>query len=817
MSLIQDLRHALRLFARSPGLTLIALLSIAITIGATAVVFAAFKTVLLDPFPYQDAGALVQFRTDYVRSRPHIDWVSWADMQDVKRGAHSFQALATYHYTIFNLTGDASNPPESLYGLNISADLFPALGVKPMLGRNILPEEAQPGRDREIILSYGLWTRRFNSDRSIIGQSVEVNGHPSTIIGVMPPGFDFPLRMATSLRTPSQHTDFWAPETVSDLVQRARISGYGAVARLTPGVSLAAAQQELDRISSELARLYPRSNAGHVIHIAPLRARTLGSSRAGLWLLLCATVLFMLIGCANVANLLLARSLSRQREIGVRLALGAGPRRIVRQLVTESCVLALAGGLAGYLLTVFAWSLLPAVAPITIPRLAATRADGTVFAFTLAVAIINGILFGLAPALRSSQRDPVGTLRESASRGLIGAARSRLRSALVVAEVTVAVALLVLGAGLTASFVRLLRTEPGVDTQHVLASVIVPAGDQYQAPESRTLLFRRILDAVRALPGVLSAGTVDALPFTGENNGGTVVRSEAPDAASPGRGPMAEFDHVSAGYLQTMGVPLIEGRWFRDDDLQSARDFAVVNDILAQKLWPNQSALGREICMNCYNDRARERKRVIGVVKSTRHAGLDEPPSLEVYETANAYEYANFLVVRTQRPARDLAKAVQLAVASVDPKQPVLVSASMSDLISDSVADRRFITTLLAITGALALLLAAAGVYGVISYTTSLRTSELGVRIALGATSRSIQALVFRDGMTLALIGIALGLALAAAASRILRSVLPSVAAADSLVIALSVILVIAAASLACWIPAFRATRIDPVSALRED
>ncbi len=816
MSFLRDVRQALRLFRRSPGLTAIALLSIAITIGATAVVFAAVKTVLLDPLPFRDAKSLVQLRTDYARSRPHLDWVSWADMQDVRRANHSFESLGTYHYALFNLTGDAGNPSEALYGLYVSANFFPMLGVKPMLGRNILPEEEHTGQARVMILSHGLWTRRFNSDRGVLGRSVEVNGHQCTIIGVMPPGFDFPMRMATTVRIPSGHMDFWAPE-FGDPAKIGRVGGYGAVARLKSGVSVAGVQQDLDSISVELARLYPLTNAGHAIRFTPLRAQTFGFAQTGLWLLMGATVLFMLIGCANVANLLLARSISRTREIAVRLALGAAPKRIVRQLVTESSVLALCGGVAGFALTALAWALLPAVAPMTIPRLAAAHADGSVLGFALAVALLNGVLFGLAPAFRASHRDPATSLREFAARGSVGAARNRLRSVLVVAEVTIAVTLVIVGGRLTASFVRLLSTDPGFDTRHVLASIIVASGDQYQTPESHELLFHRIVEAVRALPGVESAGIVDALPFSGENNGGTVVRGDDPSATLPDRGQMAEFDHVGPGYLETMGVRLLDGRSFHEDDLAPGRDVALVNDVLANRLWPGQSALGKQICMNCYNEKVRERKRVIGVVQTTRHAGLDEPIGPQVYETDRAYRFADFLVVRTQRPAPEMGKAIRLAVASVDPKQPVLLSASMSQFIGDSVADRRFIMTLLAITSCLALLLAAAGVYGVISYTTSLRIPEIGVRVALGATPRDVQVMVFRGGMLLAGLGIAIGLMVALAITRVLRTALAGISSNDPMPIVSAVALVVATASLACWIPARRATRIDPMLALREE
>ncbi len=816
MSIAQHIRQAVRLLSRSPAVSCVALFSIAITTGATAVVFTAVKAVLIDPLPYANPAALVQLRTDFQRgARPHADWVSWADMQDVRRLTRTFESIGTHHYSLFNLTGDASHPPEALYGLSVSAGLFPMLGASPMLGRNILPDEDQPGRGQVIILSYGLWKRRFNSDRNVVGQSVEVNGHPVTIIGVMPPAFDFPMRLATTVKTPSQHMDFWAPEAI-DPAKVGRSSGYGAVARLKPGVTLAQAEADLQSISAELQRLYPATNRGRTLHLASLESRTFGFARTGLLLLMGAALLFMLIGCANVANLMLARALSRHREIAIRLALGAGRGRILRQLITESCVLAVAGGLAGYALTVLAWTLLPSVAPMTIPRLAAARADWTVLAFTLAVSIVNGILFGIAPALRSSSRDPAASLRESASRGSVGAAHNALRSALVVSEVAVAVTLVIVGGLLTAGFVRLLATDPGFETNRVLASIIIPSGEQYQTPQSRESLFRKIVDAVRILPGVESAGTVDALPFSGENNGGAISADGAP-VPRLGEGEIAEIDHASAGYLETLGIPLLEGRWFNDDDMDSARDTAIVNDIAARRLFAGQSALGKRFCINCANERLRQWKRVIGVVRTIRHASLDDPAHSEVYSASDAYRYADFLVVRSNRPAPEMTKAVRMAVASVDPKQPVFLSSTMSGLIGDSVADRRFIMTLLAITGCLALLLAAAGIYGVISYTTSQRTQEIGVRMALGASPWQVLALVFRQGMLLAGLGAVIGLACALVLTRLLRNALAGLASNDPSLIALTVALVILTASIACWIPARRATGVDPMHALRQD
>ena len=801
----RDIRLSFRLLARTPTLTAVALLSIAITVGATAVVFAAVKSVLIQPLPYANAGDLVQLRSEYPKfGKSLADWVTWSDMRDLARSNRSFESLGVYGYALFNLSGDGSALPEALYGLNISANMFPTLGVKPMLGRNILPEEDQPNRNREMILSYSLWTRRFNSDRNIIGRSVEVNGHPCTIIGVMPDGFDFPMRMATSVRTPSQHMDFWAPLGHPD--KEDRTSGEGAVARLRKGVSLAQAEQDVGSFSELLARRYPITNQDRVLHVGRLRDRSLGFAQTGLMLLMAAAAMFLLIGCANVANLLLARALARHREMAVRMALGAGRGRIARQLVTESSVLALLGGLLGYAFSVAAWTLLPAIAPMTIPRLAAARADGSVFAFTLAVSLINGLLFGIAPALRTSKRDPALALQESGSRSVIGRNRNGLRSTLVIAEVAVAMILVVIGGLLTGSFIRLLGTDTGFDADRVMASIIIPSGDRYQKnPETRGVLFQRILDSVRALPGVEQAGTVDALPFSGENNGGDMALDEGSN------GQTAELDRVSSHYLEALGVPLLEGRWFRDDDMEASHDTALINDVAARLLWPGQSSIGKRFCIFCSNPNFRQWKQVVGVVKSIRHSGLDEPARSEVYYAGGTLQNSQFLVVRTSHPNAQLSRAIREAVASIDPQQPVFLSAMMSTLIGDSVADRRFIMTLLAITGCLALLLAAAGVYGVVSYATSLRRQEIGVRMALGATARDIHALIFRQGMSLAVIGAGVGLA----AALILTRVLGNLLSPNPALIAMASAVVIVTAALACLIPAFRAAKVDPMEALR--
>ena len=813
MSVLGDIRLAFRLFRRTPALTVIALLSIALSVGATAVVFTAIKSVLIDPLPYARAGELVQLRTDFTNAEPsHGDWVFWNDTQELIRRTRTLQSVGIYRNAVFDLAGDPSTPPEALYGLRMTANLFPTLGVSPMLGRNILPDEDQPGHTDEMILSYGLWARRFNSDRSVIGRTVKINGQDCVVIGVMPPDFNLPLRRAAA-HTPSPYVEFWAP------LRTATGGGLGAVARLRPGVSLMQAQQDLASISAALTREFPATNRDRTLLLGFLRDRTLGSAGNALWLLMAAALMFLSIGCANVANLLLARGLVRQREIAVRIAIGAGSARIVRQLLTESCILALLGGLGGYVLTAAAWKILPAVAPVSIPRLAAARADWTILGFALMVALINGVLFGIVPALRAGWTQAI-TVRDFGLRGGMSGGQDRMRASLVIAEVAVAVTLVVIGGQLLGSFAGLIRTDPGFQADRILASVVLPALERYRTPEQRGALYRRFLDSVRALPGVESAGTVDALPFSGENHGGWITGNAAA-ATEPGAQISAEIDIVGGEYLQTMGVRLTQGRWFHEEEMRASSDAAIINDVAASRLWPGASAIGKPMCVDCTPESPRNWKRVIGVVSSVRHAALDGPVLANVYLSAGALESAAFLVVKTNRPiygsSRDLEKAIRRAIAAVDPNQPVLLSASMRTLIADSVADRRFIMSLLAVTGGLALLMSVAGVYGVTAYTTSRRTWEIGVRMALGATPGNVHALIFRQGFLTVATGLALGLGLTLTLMRALRGVLVGLESGNPSHIWMAAALVSLTAAMACWLPARRATKIDPMSALRQD
>ncbi len=814
MPTFHDLRLAFRLLRRNPSTTAIALVSIALSVGATAVVFAAIKSVLITPLPYTHPEELVQLRTAFTNNfdppQSHSDWVFSNDAHEIIRRTRTLDSIGIYGNALFNLSGNGSTPPEALNGLRVSASLFPTLGVKPMLGRNILPEEDQPGQANEMILSYGLWVRRFGADENIVGRSVNVDGHDCLIIGVMPPEFNFPLRRAAA-HTPSPYVEFWAPmRTAPTRMAPDKDFALGMVARLRRGTSLHDAREELALISAALSREFAATNRDRTFRIGLLLDRAVGSASKSLWLLMAAAALFLLIGCANVANLFLARGLVRQREIAIRIAVGAASGRIVRQFLTESCVLALLGGVGGYFITAAAWKVLPAIAPVSIPRLSAARADWTVMVFALAIAIINGLLFGIAPAIRAGFTRAVPAA-DFGARGSSGKS-DRLRSSLVIAEVAITMALVIIGGQLTGRFIELLRTDPGFDADHLLASVVLPSAEK--SPGQRGLLYQRFLDAVRAVPGVENAGTVDALPFSGENHGGLVASTPSP-IMQPRTQLTAEVDVVSSEYLQTIGVRLIEGRWLHEEEMKKSSDTVLVNDIAANQLWPGTSAVDKRICLYCTPENPRNWKRVVGVVTTVRHSDMERPAQANVYLAAGALENATFIVVKTNRLTESLDKAIRVAIAGVDPNQLVFLSVSMRALIADSLADRRFIMSLLAVTAFLSLVMSAAGVYGVVSYTTSRRTQEIGIRIALGASRHKVQLLVFRQGFITVAAGLAIGVALTLGLTRVLRGLMAGFGVEHWSQVFVCVAIVSFAAALACWVPARRAAKVDPMVALR--
>jgi predicted permease len=799
MSVWADVRLALRLLRRTPTVTAVALLSTALSVGAVAAVFTAVRAVLIEPLPYARPGELVLARADYQSLREsNGDWLFRRDAEEILRRNRTLASAGVWGNAVFDLAGDGKTPPEALYGLRITASVLPTLGVAPMLGRNIeKSEEADTGA--EMILSYGLWQRRFHGDSGVVGRTVTVNGRDCRIIGVMGPEFNFPLRREAA-HTPQPYVEFWTPMA---LEKQNATGGDQMVARLKPGVTLAEAQQDVEAIGAALAREFPATNSGRGLRLGRLRDRTVGQAGEALWLLMGAAALFLLIGCANVANLMLARGLGRRREMAIRMALGAGRWRVVGQLLTEGCALAVAGGAAGYGVAVAAWRILPAVAPRTIPRLAAARADWQVLGFALAAALVTGILFGLAPALRASRGGELG------ARGAATGRRDWLRGGLIAAEIAITVVLVVTGGRLVGSFLSLLGTDAGFTQDRVLAAVVLPQPDRYRDVAARQLVYKRFLEAARAIPGVVSAGTVDALPFSGENHGGFVT-TRAADVAGRKWQLVAEVDVAGGDYLQAMGARLEEGRWFHGEE----GDSAIVSELAARQLWPGESAVGKRLCVFCTPELPDNWKRVVGVVTNMRHLGLEGEAEGSVYLAGDAMRRAQFLIIRTERPG-EYQEALRRAVASVDPQQPVLLSASMGTLVGDSLAARRFLMLLLAVTAVLALAMSAAGVYGVIAYATGRRTQEIGIRMALGATPRSVHGLVFREGFATVAAGLAIGVAATAAAEKALRAWLPGLQGGGVGDMWIAGAVVVATAAAACWVPARRATRVEPMAALR--
>ena len=800
--MLADVRLAVRLLRRAPTVTAVAVLSTALSVGAVAAVFTAVRAVLIEPLPYARPDELVQIRTEVRNAREsNGDWVTRTEAEAILLRTRTLAAVGVSGNAVFDLAGDGKTPPEALYGVRTTASVLPTLGVTPMLGRGITKEE-ETDTTGEMILSYGLWMRRFQGDRNVVGRIVTVNGHACRIIGVMGPEFNYPMRREAA-HTPQPYVEFWAPMS---LEKQSLIAGQQMVARLKPGVTLEQAQQDLTTISEALAREFPETNRDRVLRLGRLRDRMVGQAGEALWLLMGAAALFLLIGCANVANLLLARGVGRQREMAVRVALGAGRGRIVQQLLTEGCVMALAGGAAGYGVAVGAWRILPVVAPVSIPRLAAARADWRVLGFALVAAVINGVMFGMAPALRASRGGELG------ARGAATGRRDWLRGGLIAAEVAITVTLVVTGGRLVGNFVGLMRTDPGFAADHVLAGVVLPQPDRYRDPAARALVYRRFLEAVRAIPGVTSAGAVDALPFSGENHGGFLA-ARTEDIADTKRQQDAEIDVVGGDYLQAMGARLEEGRWFDGEE----SDTAIVNEVTARRLWPGESAVGKRVCVWCTPEKPDGWKRVVGVVTGLRHWSLEGQGEAAAYLAEDAMRRGQFLVLRTRGPAGEYQEALRRAVASVDPQQPVLLSASMGTLVRDSLGARRFLMLLLASTGFLALVMSAAGVYGVTAYATSRRTQEIGIRMALGATPRDVHGLVFREGFATIAVGLAVGLAATVAADKTLQAWLPGLQRGGLGDAWIAGVVVVATAALACWAPARRAMRVEPVEALRAE
>ena len=808
-TILNDARYAVRTLLQRPGFALVAVAALALGIGANTAIFSVVNTVLLRPLPFEHPERLVTLSTE-LRRAPQDGRGSFSvpDLLDVQARASTLEYVATYQRSGTVLT--EGGEPERIIGAAVNADYFPLFGVKPALGRVFTREEDRPGAESVIVLSHGLWQRRFGGDPTIIGRQITL-GAKTTVIGVMPQGFEFPIR--------DDSQDYWEPIFSAPFMTKAEREVRGSrslsvVARLKPGASIEQARAELDALSRQIERQSPESNTDVVFNAVSLHEEMTRDYRPALLVLLGAVALVLLIACANVANLLLARATARQKEIAIRTALGASRGRIVRQLLTESLLLSLVGGGAGLLLAAWGLDVLVAAGPADVPRLRDVHLDGQVLGFTLGVSALTSVLFGLVPALQASRPDPGDSLKEG-GRGSTEGGRGRMRGALIVAEVALSLMLLV-GAGLLIrSFVRLLGTDAGFDAERVLALDIPLSRSKYPQPEQQAAVFRQLVERMRAVPGVREAGVVSNLPLSNLDYE-LSFEIEGRPPSRPGEEPSADYTVAGADYFGAMKMRLLRGRLFDDRDTPEAPPAMLVSDAFARRFFPGEDPLGKRIRIDGEEGKHPPRE-IVGVVGDVRRGGLDVDAEPEFYVSyLQSPERRLNLVLSTETPdAASLTQAARAAVREFDPNQLIWRTQTMDELLGKSLAPRRFNMMLLATFAGVALVLAGVGLYGVMSYTVTRRTHEIGIRMALGAQRGDVLRLVVSQGLALTLVGVALGLACALALSRVLTSLLFGISATDPLTYAVVALLLVAVALVACLVPARRATKVDPMVALR--
>jgi len=789
-ALWQDVRYGFRTLGKSPGFTIVAVLTLAFGIGANTAIFSIVYAVLLRPLPYQHAERLM------------IASISPPDFRDVKEAGQTFDGMAIWGSNLYNVS--VGNETTQVTGAIVSPDFFPLLGG-PMLGRVWSADE---DRLPLAVISHDLWQSRYGGDPQVIGSTVRLSGNVHTIVGVMPPEFQYP-----SSRFKIWVTFGSAMAATPEQLENRQFRIFRAVARLKPGVSLAQMQAEVDAISARLRQQYPATNAGIRIEFASLSERLLGDVRPALMVLLETVGFVLLIACANVANLTLARTAAREREIAIRTALGAGRWRVLRQLLTESLLLAVAGGITGLLLAVWLIDVLLSLNPSDIPRLSAVSINVPVLLFTLAVSALTGLLCGLVPAWQATRANLNQSLKEG-GRGTFGSMKGRrVRGALVMAEVALSLIVLI-GAGLLInSFTRLLHVERGFTTENLLTLNVGLV--QYKDPQRRAAVAREVIERVGGLPGVQAVGGGTGLPPITPQRGTNFAVQGLPNDNADERS--SYFIAVSPDFFRALGTPLIDGRAFDSRDDADASKVVIVNRALARRLFPNGNAVSQRLQL-VNPQQSDEWREIVGVVGDVRYSGLDDPGEAAIYTPfAQTPLLWNYLMIRTIAavPPESVMQAVRDAVVSVDPKLEAANFQTMDQLVSESIAEPRFYTLLLAAFAALALVLAAVGIYGVISYSVTQRTHEIGVRMALGARRRDVLKLVVGQGMTLALVGVGLGLGASFALTRVMASLLFGVSATDPMTFVITSLLLAGIALLACYVPARRATKVDPMIALR--
>lgn len=817
--LAQDIRLAVRSFAKNPGFTLAAVLSLAIGIGANTSIFSVANALLLRPLPYKDARRLVILWNRSPGLNILQDWFSTAQYLDIKNGHHGFEEVAIASGGNDNLTGEGE--PERVGTIRASSNLLPMLGAQAFSGRLFLPEEDAPDRPATAVLSYGMWARRYGNDQRMLGKSLIINGKTYEVVGILQKGFSLPREVLPTLYGAEQ-PDVFLPFPLGPKAAGIRThEDYNILAKLKPGVSLAQAQAEMNTITARLRHDYPGSyppNGGLTFGIVPLLEQVVGDVRGALLVLLSAVGLLLLIACANVANLLLSRAVARQQEIAVRAALGASRRRIVRQLLTESLLLSLCGGGLGIFFCLWSVNWIHVLGTRSIPRLADIGIDQRVLLFTLLLSIFSGILFGMAPALRVSRIDLNTTLKEasrsSAGTGAVWGRGNRMRRLLVVSELALSMVVLIAAGLLIRSFARLENVAPGFNPRNVLTFDLALNGQRYGDGEIRLKTYRQLWSALGQIPALTATGGITSLPLS-QSFAWTPITVEG-RIPLPGENFLDADARIAGGrYFEAMEIPLRSGRFFNDDDLAGKTPVVIIDEFMAEQLWPGQDAVGKRIHMV---ESDLPWHTVVGVVGRVKHESLDSDPRIAFYLPQTQYPArAMTVVLRARGDPAALSLAAKQQLRGIDPELPMYSVRTMSERVEESLARRKFSMLLLGIFAGVALVLATIGIYGVMAYLVSQGTREIGIRMAIGATQREIVKLVVFQGMTLAISGLAIGLAAAFFFARLMRSLLFGISAADPATFGAISLLLTVTALLATYVPARRASRVDPILCLRAE
>jgi predicted permease len=818
-TLARDLRYALRALGKSPGFAVAAILSLAIGIGANTAIFSIMSALLLRPLPYQDSDRLVIMWNTSPGLDITRDWFSTAQYFDIKNNHHGFEQVAIAIGGSYNLTGDGD--PERVGVTRVSHELLPMLGAKAYLGRLFTAEDDKTGSPTVAILSYGMWARRYGADQKMVGRQIIINSHLYQVVGVLPRTFTLPREVLPTLEGTNQ-SDILIPMRYGPNPAEDRgHEDYNIVGKLRSGVSLEQARAEMDTITARLRQAHPEvypPNGRLTFIVLPLLEQVVGNVRHTLWLLLAAVGCVLLIACANVANLMLSRALARQREIAVRTAVGATAGRIIRQLLTESVLLAVCGGVLGVIFALVSVHWTRILGPRSVPRLSDVGIRADALLFTLLISVASGILFGLAPALRVARVNFLSTLKDS-ERGSAGSSAmwgrgNNLRRLLVIAELAMSVVVLIVAGLLLRSFARLQHVAPGFNPSNVLTLELTMSGDKYKDPQVVRSTYHQLWDRLEHLPGAVSAGGVSSLPLSEMYSWGPI--NVEGHVLPPGEKFVNADERIVSGhYFEAMQIPLLKGRLFNDQDTADKPHVLLVDEYMAQQLWPNEDPLGKRIS---FGDLAAkpEWATVIGVVGRIKHNALDADSRIALYMTEDQYiGRAMNIALRTSTDPASMASAVNHELHELDRDLPTYRVITMDQRIAESLSRRRFTTILLTLFAGLALALATVGIYGVMAYLVSQGTRELGIRMALGATPPAILRLVIRQGLVLALSGVGLGLIAAVAFGRLVSGLLFGVRSTDPVTFGAIAVLLTAVALLASYIPARRAARIDPMISLR--